>query len=402
MNRRSFVASLGSLAMGPALAAQEARRRAGRMKITEVRVVRLKLVQELGSLEPAWTPGRTFNFQVGGGGFLEVRTDQGLVGIGPAIDTAFVPLVQKALIGSDPFDTEQHSARLRYEGVGGMYDGGPNVDIALWDLVGKACGQPIYKLLGGGKDKVGTYAAMVKLSTPEERADMAAELAAQGWKAIKLRLHNPTLKEDIAVVEAVRARIGERMQIMTDANQAENPGHWQPGVLWDFRRALETARELERLNCGWLEEPLPRFAFEQHAELRKKVGIPIAGGENNYGVHEFHWMLQQGVFDILQPEVMLADGITSLRKIGVLAEAFDRQVTPHCAIADLGTIAALHLVASWPRGNLLELIHDPPICDYSKRFSIFRNPPAVDQEGYISVPQGPGLGVEINPDLLVA
>jgi D-galactarolactone cycloisomerase len=402
MNRRSFVASLGPLAVGPALAIQEARNRTGRMKITKVRVVRLKLVRELGTLEPAWTPGRTLNFQVGGGGFLELRTDQGLVGIGPAIDTALLPVVQKALVGKDPFDTEQHSALLRYDEVGGRYEGGPNVDIALWDLVGKACGQPIYKLLGGGKDKVGTYAAMVKLSTPEERADKAAELAAQGWKAIKLRLHNPTLKQDIAVVEAVRARIGDRMQIMTDANQAENPGHWQPGVLWDFRRALDTARELERLKCVWLEEPLPRFAFDQHAELREKVGIPIAGGENNFGVHEFHWMLKQGVFDILQPEVMLADGFTGLRKIGVLAEAFDRQVTPHCAIADLGTIAALHLVASWPRGNLLELIHDPPICDYSKRFSIFHNPPAVDQEGYISVPQGPGLGVEINPDLIVA
>ena len=143
----------------------------------------------------------------------------------------------------------------------------------------------------------------------------------------------------------------------------------------------------------WLEEPLPRFAFEQHAELRKQVGIPIAGGENNFGVHEFHWMLQQGVFDILQPEVMLAGGIGDVRKIGVLAEAFDRQVTPHCAIEEpIGTIAA----------NLLELTHDPPICDYSKRFAIFRNPPAVDQEGYIPVPEGPGLGVEINPDLVVA
>jgi D-galactarolactone cycloisomerase len=403
VNRRSFVASLGLLTMGAPLPAQESRRQAGRMKITEVRLVRLKVVRELGSLEPAWFPGRLMNFQVGGGGFLELRTDQGLVGIGPAIHADLVPLVQKILIGKDPFDTEQHFARMRYEGLAGMYNGAPNVDIALWDLVGKACGQPIYKLLGGGKDKVGTYAAMVKLSKPEERANMAAALADQGWKAIKLRLHNPTFQEDIAVVEAVRARIGDRMQIMADANQAENPGQWQPGALWDFRRALETARELERLQCAWLEEPLPRFAFEQHAELRKQVGIPIAGGENNYGVHEFHWMLQQGVFDILQPEVMLAGGISDVRKIGVLAEAFDRQVTPHCAIEEpVGTIAALHLVASWPRGNLLELTHDPPICDYSKRFSIFTNPPAVDQEGYISVPQGPGLGVEINPDLIVA
>jgi D-galactarolactone cycloisomerase len=402
MNRRNFFASLGPLAVGPALAAQKAVHRAGRMKITQVRNVRLKLVKELGTLEPAWWPGSTLSFRVGGGAFLEIRTDQGLVGIGPAIDPTLVSLVQGALVGKDPFDTEQHNALLRYLGAGERYEGAANVDIALWDLVGKACGQPIYKLLGGGKDKVGTYAAMVKLSTPEERAAKAAELAAQGWKAIKLRLHNPTMKQDIALVEAVRARIGDRMQIMTDANQAENPGHWQPGALWDFRRALETARELERLKCVWLEEPLPRFAFEQHVELRNKVTIPIAGGENNYFVHEFQWMLQQGVFDILQPEVMLCGGFTGLRKIGVLAEVFDRQVTPHCAIADVGTIAALQLVAFWPRGNLLEFIHDPPICDYRQRFSIFLNPPAVDQEGYISVPQGPGLGVEINPDLIVA
>ena len=404
MNRRGFVAGLGSLAITPALPAQEARRHAGRMKITGVRLVRLKVVRELGTMEPAWyAPGRTYNFRVGGGAFLEVRTDQGLVGIGPSIHEYLLPQVQKVLIGQDPFDTEQLFARMLYEELCGMYNGGANVDIALWDLVGKACGQPIYKLLGGGRDKVGTYAAMIKLSKPEERANMAAELAAQGWKAIKLRLHNPTLKEDIAVVEAVRAKIGDKMQIMTDANQAENPAHWQPGPLWDFHRALETARELERLKCAWLEEPLPRFAFEQHAELRKQVGIPIAGGENNFGVHEFHWMLQQGVFDIIQPEVMLAGGISDVRKIGVLAEAFDRQVTPHVAIEEpIGAIAALHLVASWPRGNLWELDHDPPICDYGKRFAIFRNPPAVDREGNVSVPQGPGLGVEINPDLVMA
>src|SRR6476646_9186361 len=97
MNRRGFVAGLGSLAMAPALPAQESRRHARRMKITEVRVVRLKVVRELGTLEPAWYPGRPMKFQVGGGGFLEVRTDQGLVGIGPAIDPTLMPLVREAL-----------------------------------------------------------------------------------------------------------------------------------------------------------------------------------------------------------------------------------------------------------------------------------------------------------------
>ena len=112
-------------------------------------------------------------------------------------------------------------------------------------------------------------------------------------------------------------------------------------------------------------------------------------------------MLQQGVYDIVQPEVMMSDGITGLRKIGALAQAYGRQIVPHCALADLGTIAALHLVASWPRSDWLELIHDPPICDYRNRFSIFRDPPAVDKQGQISAPQIPGLGVEINPDLIV-
>lgn len=389
------------LAMKPGFAAQAAVRRAGRMKITAVRVVQLKLVKDLGPLAAAWTPGSTLNFRVGGGGFTEVRTDQGLVGIGPAIAPALVARVEAELVGKDPFDTERHVARLRYDNAGGMYSASANVDIALWDLAGKACGQPIYKLLGGGNDRVTAYASMVKVSTPEERADMAAQLAAEGWTAIKLRLHNATLKEDIQTVEAVRAKIGDRMQIMTDANQAQSPGDWQPGVLWDFRRALETARELERLNCLWLEEPLPRYAFDRLAELNRQVEIPIAGGENSRLLHEYLWMLQQGVYDIVQPEVMVVDGITGLRKIGTLAQAFGRQIVPHCALADLGTIAALHLVASWPHSNWLELIHDPPICDYRKRFSILRDPPAVDNHGQISVPQGPGLGVEVNPDLIV-
>ncbi len=123
-----------------------------------------------------------------------------------------------------------------------MYRGPANLDIALLDLIGKACVQPLYKLLGGGKEKVAAYASMVKVSTPEERAGMAAELATKGWKASKLRLHNTSMKDDIRTVEAVRAKLGDRMQIMIDANQAQSPGNWQPGVLWDFRRAVETAR----------------------------------------------------------------------------------------------------------------------------------------------------------------
>jgi L-alanine-DL-glutamate epimerase-like enolase superfamily enzyme len=190
------------------------------------------------------------------------------------------------------------------------------------------------------------------------------------------------------------------MQIMVDANQAQSSANWQPGVRWDYRRAVETARELQQLNCYWLEEPLPRFYFEQLAALNRAVEIPIAGGENNTHIHEFVQMLQNNVYDILQPECMVTQGITDLRKIAVLGEAYGKKVVPHHGGRGLATVAHLHLVASWAHAPYLELLHEPPVGDYSVGFSIFQDPPVLDDKGFIGVPQAPGLGVEINPDLI--
>ena len=394
MQRRSFL-SLPSVA----LAGQTAGR-ASRLKITDIRSVPLKRVKDMGSIEPAWNPGGSMSFPVGGGAYVEISTDQGIKGIGPGIAADLLPAIRSQLIGQDPFDTEAHNAHLRYYAAGQPYRGSAGVDIALWDLIGKACGQPLYKLWGGGREAVPAYASMIRLSTPEERTRMAATLQQEGWQAIKLRLHYATLREDIRLVESVRKAVGEGMVIMADANQAQSGGDWQPGVLWDFRRAVETARELQRLNCYWLEEPLPRYAFDRLAELNRLVEIPIAGGENNRGVHEFLAMLQQGVYDIVQPESMVMEGATGLRKIGVLAEAFGKRIVPHHGGGDLGTVAHLHLVASWAHAPYLELLHDPPIGSYRHRFAIMQDPPLVDARGYLRVPQGPGLGVKINPELI--
>ena len=371
-----------------------------RLKITDVKIVPLKTVREVGEIEPAWNPGTNMRFTIGGRSFVEVHTDQGLVGIGPGIDPQLLPAVQTCLVGKDPFDYEGHAATLRYYAQGMPYRGTAGVDVALWDLMGKATGQPLYKLWGGTKDKVIPYASLIRLSTPGERAGMAAQLMNEGWKAIKLRIHHATMKEDIETVEKVRDAVGNNMVIMVDANQAQSSGNWQPGVLWDFRRAVETARELQQLDCYWLEEPLPRFAYDQLAELNNRVELPIAGGENNPGIHEFVRMLKDNVYDVLQPESMVLDGITALRKIGVLAEAFGKKIVPHHGGGDLGVIAHLHLVASWAHAPYLELLHDPPIGDYRHRFAIMQDPPAIDADGYIAVPQKPGLGVEIDPDLI--
>jgi L-alanine-DL-glutamate epimerase-like enolase superfamily enzyme len=243
---------------------------------------------------------------------------------------------------------------------------------------------------------------MVQLSTPEERARLAAALVEEGWQAIKLRLHHETMAEDVETELEVRKAVRDRMTIMVDANQAQSSGNWQPGVRWNYRRALETARELQDLGCYWLEEPLPRYAFNDLARLNDAVELPIAGGENNRGLHEFLQMLRDGVYDILQPESMVSGGVTELRKIGVLAEAFGKRVAPHHGGRGLGTIAHLHLVASWPHAPYLELLHDPPVGDYRHGFSVLQEPPVVDSSGYVAVPQGPGLGVEINRDLVAA
>lgn len=231
---------------------------------------------------------------------------------------------------------------------------------------------------------------------------MAVQLKAQGWKAIKLRAHYPTLKEDVQLVEAVRKAVGDDMEIMVDANQAQSFGTWQPGVMWDFRRALETARELERLNCLWLEEPRLRYAFDELAELSRLVGIPIAGGENNRGVHEYRWILEQNALSIIQPDIMVADGVTGFREIAALAQAHHKKLIPHHGGGNLGTIAQLHAIASWPHAPWIEILHDPPVAAYTNGFAIMENAPLVDKEGYINLPQAPGLGVEINKDLIIA
>ena len=192
-------------------------RSAAPLKITGIRIVNLKVVRETGKMEAAWNPGTVTTWRIGGGAIVEIQTDQGISGIGPGIDPSELEAAKSQLIGKDPFNIEQLAGPLRYY-VGGSPRTISALEIALWDLAGKATGQPLYKIWGAAKNRVPAYASMIQLSTPDERVRMAVQLKSQGWKAIKLRAHYQTLKEDVQLVEAVRKAVGDDMEIMVDAN----------------------------------------------------------------------------------------------------------------------------------------------------------------------------------------
>src|SRR5262249_37980022 len=152
-------------------------------------------------------------------------------------------------------------------------------------------------------DKILGYASTVEIRQPEQRAEDALRLMGKGYRAIKLRLHSRSIAEDIAQVEAVRKAVGDRMEIMVDANQAERPGTPQVegGPVWDYHRALTTCRELENLKVLWVEEPLSRYNYDGQAQLSSAVGIRLAGGEGATGLSEFRQLIDRNCYAIVQP-----------------------------------------------------------------------------------------------------
>jgi L-alanine-DL-glutamate epimerase-like enolase superfamily enzyme len=303
--------------------------------------------------------------------------------------------IKPQLIGQDPFALERHARIFRSAGAGW------GVEIALWDIIGKACGQPVFKLWGGFRERVPAYASTIEVSTPAQRAEDVLRLRAEGWRAAKLRIHDRSLRGDIAQVEAVRRALGDEFTLMVDANQAQLPGTLQPdpGPVWSYERALHTARELERLGVAWLEEPLDRYDLENLARLAAAVEIPIAGGENNCGLHEYRWLIERNCYDILQPEAMVGETMSQIRKACALAELHHKLCAPHHGGGGLGFVAHLHLCAAIPNCPFVEVFHDPPgfTCDLFQWY--LAEPITLDAaDGCLAVPQKPGLGVELDED----
>lgn len=350
---------------------------------------------------PAWARGRNQpNLLMV---LVSVETDAGITGYtaahaGPEAAIAVERFVSPYLIGQDPTAIERLTAILRDAEILGppAYF----MEIALWDIVGKQAGLPVYKLWGGAQDGVPAYCATAELRSPEQRVDDVRRILAEGYRAMKLRFHQDDVRDDLKVVEAIRKAVGDRIEIMIDANQAGI----EPGLaahrIWGFQKTLAVARELEQLGVFWLEEPLPRYDYDGLARLRDRLDrIRIAGGEDNHGLHEFKLLIDRGCFDILQPDALLSEGIFQLRKVAAMAEAANLEIAPHTWGNGMGLLANLHLAASTSNCPWLEFPHDPPSgFTAASRDQMLRETLSIDAQGNVMVPDRPGFGFILDED----
>jgi len=275
------------------------------------------------------------------------------------------------------------------------------LEIALWDIAAKVAGLPAYKMWGAVTDRVLAYCATGEVRSAERRVEDCRRILADGFKAVKLRFHSDDPGDDIAVVEAIRHELGDQLAILVDANQAGVlpglGGHRQ----WTFSVAMSVALELERLGVTWLEEPLARHDDAGLRRIRDRLDrLQLAGGENNHGIHEFRLLVEQGCYDVLQPDAVLSEGVYQLRKVAALAEAAGLLMAPHTWTHGIGLLANLHLVASIPNHSWFEFPHEPPGWPSTALSQMLVAKPWIDGEGYLALPDRPGFGFELDEELI--
>lgn len=367
-------------------------------RLRELKITSIEIKQYLFPLDPpfkaAWDPSPRKNFA---STLVYVHTDEGLTGIGSGDLMIGFEGHEHLFIGQDPFAIEKHAQII--DNINFHYGRCWPLDLALWDLMGKAAGQPVYKLLGGKSDKLLAYASTGEIVSPEVRAERALDLIEKGFKAMKIRFHHKDVKDDIKVVEAVRKTVGDKLEIMVDANQGWKMP-WDIERTWDFKMAFQVAKELEQLNVFWLEEPLPAHQFDLLGKLREKVGIRIAGGEMNRNWYDFREMNKVNALDVYQPDVALSGGISQVKKIADLVQGSGAWFSPHTWTNGIGLLANLHLAAAVSNCPYLEFPYDPPAWTNERRDYIQGEKLMIDSDGYLMAPKRPGLGIVLDEEAI--
>jgi len=322
---------------------------------------------------------------------VKVTTNSGLVGWGEAFGYNAIPATRAAIetmiapmcVGRDALDIEplmrDVDAKLHIFGRGGpVIFGMSGLDIALWDIAGKAANQPVSRLLGGRRaERLSTYASLIRYSDPGLVARNVERALAEGYRHIKLH------EVEVTPARAAREAAGPDVGIMLDVN-----------CPWSVQEALNMARQLEPLELLWLEEPVwPPENVAGLAEVRSAGGIAIAAGENAATLMQFQHLLEAGAVDYVQPSPTKMGGISELAKVFVLARAHNATVMPHSFYDGPGLLAAVHVNAALGRGSLVEWRYfDLEARLYGDRM--------VPRDGTIEVPSGPGLGFDPDPAVI--
>jgi L-alanine-DL-glutamate epimerase-like enolase superfamily enzyme len=354
---------------------------------------------------PSWVPGLAS--QANSCVVYRVGTDEGLEGYAGWVAFADEPrgavnLMRAFLIGRDPTHLAEIrpilETAVRVLGLRVWF-----IETAIYDLAAKAAGMPLYRFLGGARHRVPAYASFGEVREPKQRADDALAAMERGFGAIKLRPRHQTLREDLDEVRTVREAAGEDLVIACDANQGWRVDLFAPDhqVRWDFKRALSTARSYEEFSVAWLEEPLDQFDFEGYRRLRDQTTTPIAGGELLGDLWPLREMIERRALDIVQPDATFTGGIAGALEIAHMARAFGLGFAPHTWSNGLGLAANMHVLAA-THGAWLEYPYDPPGWVPEARDAMLAEPIMVDTDGWVTMPDGPGLGVTLDLDRIAA
>jgi len=345
---------------------------------------------------------------------VRIQTDHGLTGWGEAftqgleppeiaaaaINHAFAPM----LIGCNPLNSHvlwqsMYASSRDFGRKGSVISAISAIDIALWDIAGKFYQQPIYQLLGGAqRTTVKPYATGFYRLKGQNEADRLAEEAIQhrdaGFSAMKVKL-GFGVEDDITVMRAIATALNDdTIELMVDSNHA-----------YGRADALRLGRALEQYNIRWYEEPVAPEDIASYRALRQELNLPIAGGENEHTGYGFNQLLQQQAVDIVQPDIGSCGGLTAARDITAMAQANGVEVNPHVWGAAVAQAASLQLLAYLPVTHH-SLFARQPILEYDRSSHPFRNQlvksPWQMQEGTVAIPDGPGLGIEIDMHVVEA
>ena len=368
-----------------------ARKDSSILKITKIEVI---------SLRYEYPAGQGFQFS---GGYCNgrlsclvfVHTDAGLTGVGsvyshPSLVTSIIEdHLQPVLLHEDPLQVEllwDRCYRLtRWYGRKGVAISAlGGIDIALWDIRGKAVGKPIFELLGGKRPYVPAYAsALLWKDDPAELGREAARHVAEGFHGVKMRLGR-SHEYDRLAVRTVRETIGPHNRLLIEGNARYN-----------LSQAERIAVDYRAAGVFWLEEPFPPEDIDSYLALRPNVGLPLAAGENEFGVQGFRELLDRRIVDIVQPDCSRTGGITACRRIGELAAHYGLRVATHSWSDAVAIVANMHVIASLENGITVEIDRT----GNSLIDELLVTPLRV-LDGEVAVPHGPGLGIELNPAAL--